>query len=65
LVYGIVVFVFAQIMMFLMSKLMPMPSGSEENNMVMMMIGSLIGHLVFGLVIGLMVPLEEKGARQQ
>ena len=33
LVYGIVVFVFAQVMMFLMSKLMPMPSNSMENNM--------------------------------
>jgi hypothetical protein len=59
LVYGIVVFVFAQVMMFLMSKLMPMPSDSMENDMVLMMIGSLIGHLVFGLFVGLLVPLEE------
>jgi uncharacterized membrane protein YagU involved in acid resistance len=59
LLYGFIVFVFAQIMMFLMNKLMPMPSDSMENNMVLMMIGSLIGHLVFGLFVGLLVPLEE------
>ncbi len=59
LVYGIVVFVFAQIMMFLMSKMMPMPASSMETNMVLMMVGSLIGHLVFGLLLGLLVPLEE------
>jgi uncharacterized membrane protein YagU involved in acid resistance len=34
LVYGIVVFVFAQIMMFLMSKMMPMPSNSMKDDMV-------------------------------
>ena len=33
LLYGFIVFVFAQIMMFLMRKLMPMPSDSMENNM--------------------------------
>jgi len=59
LVYGIVVFVFAQIMMFLMSKMMPMPASSMETNMVLIMVGSLIGHLVFGLLLGLLVPLEE------
>jgi uncharacterized membrane protein YagU involved in acid resistance len=59
LVYGIVVFVFAQIMMFLMSKMMPMPASSMETNMVLMMVGSLIGHLVFGLLLGLLVPVEE------
>lgn len=59
LVYGIVVFVFAQIMMFLMSKMMPMPASSMETNMVLMMVGSLIGHLVFGLLLGLLVPLQQ------
>ncbi len=59
LLYGIVVFVFAQVMMFLMRKLMPMPSNLMENNLVLMMIGSLIGHLVFGLFVGLFVPLDE------
>jgi hypothetical protein len=59
LLYGIVVFVFAQVMMFLMRKLMPMPSNLMENNLVLMMIGSLIDHLVFGLFVGLFVPLDE------
>ncbi len=59
MVYGIVVFVFAQVMMFLMSKMMPMPSNSMKDDMVLMMIGSLIGHLVFGLLVGLLVPLQE------
>ncbi len=53
------VFVFAQGMMFLMSKMMPMPSYSMKDDMVLMMIGSLIGHLLFGLFVGLLVPLEE------
>ena len=64
LLHGFIVFVFAQGMMFLMSKIMPAPSGPMEGNMLLMMVGSLIGHLVFGLVIGLIVPLEEKGAGQ-
>ncbi|MFN2440616.1 MAG: DUF6789 family protein, partial [Chitinophagaceae bacterium] len=62
LLYGFIVFVFAQVMMFLMSKIMPAPSSPMEGNMLLMMVGSLIGHLVFGLVVGLIVPLEEKGA---
>ncbi len=65
LLYGFIVFVFAQGMMFLMSKIMPAPSGPMEGNMLLMMVGSLIGHLVFGLVVGLIVPLEEKGAGQR
>lgn len=51
-------------MMFIMSKMMPMPSNSMKDDMVLMMIGSLIGHLVFGLLVGLLVPIEE-GAKQR
>jgi hypothetical protein len=65
LLHGFIVFVFAQGMMFLMSKIMPATSGPNEGNMLLMMVGSLIGHLVFGLVIGLIVPLEEKEAGQR
>ncbi len=36
-------------MMFLISKMMPMPSNSMKDDMVLMMIGSLIGHLEKGL----------------
>ena len=64
LLYGFIVFVFAQIMMFIMSKMMPMPASSMKNNMVLMMVGSLIGHLVFGMLVGLLVPIEE-GATQR
>ena len=64
LLYGFIVFVFAQIMMFIMNKIMPMPASSMKNNMVLMMVGSLIGHLVFGLLVGLLVPIEE-GAKQR
>lgn len=48
--FGFAVFVFAQIMMFLMSKVFPMPQDPSAN-MVLMMIGSLIGHLVFGVFV--------------
>jgi uncharacterized membrane protein YagU involved in acid resistance len=49
--FGFAVFVFAQIMMFLMAKMMPGSSQSMQGNMVLMMIGSLIGHLVYGVFV--------------
>ena len=52
--YGFVVFVFAQVMMFIIGKIMPMPMSGD--NMMLMMVGSLIGHLVFGIVVALIVP---------
>ncbi|MEO6671181.1 MAG: DUF6789 family protein [Ferruginibacter sp.] len=52
--FGLSVFLFAQMMMFIMGKLMPMPA--MEDNMMPMMLGSLIGHLVFGIVVSLIVP---------
>ena len=51
--FGLAVFVFAQVMMFLMGKLMPMPM--MEGNKMVMMLGSLIGHLVYGIVVALIV----------
>ena len=54
LLYGFVVFVFAQIMMFVIGKIMPMPMSGD--NMMLMIFGSLIGHLVFGIVVALIVP---------
>lgn len=54
--YGFVVFVFAQMMMFVMEKMMNMPMGNDS--MMLMMLGSLIGHLVFGIVLGLLVPAQ-------
>ncbi len=52
--FGLSVFIFAQIMMFIIGKLMPMPM--MEGNMMLMMLGSLIGHLVYGIVVALIVP---------
>ena len=54
LLYGFVVFVFAQIMLFVIGKIMPMPMSND--NKMLMMVGSLIGHLVFGIVVALIVP---------
>ena len=54
LLYGFVVFVFAQIMMFVIGKIIPMPMSGD--NIMLMMLGSLIGHLVFGIVVALIVP---------
>ncbi len=52
--FGIVVFIFAQIAMFMMSLVfgeMPEPEGS----MVLMMVGSILGHVVYGIVVSLMI----------
>lgn len=54
MLYGFIVFVLAQIMMPIMMKIMPPPDmpSPENQNMMLMVIGSLIGHLVFGGVLG-------------
>lgn len=52
--FGFLVFIFAQVIMFIMGKIMPMPMA--EGSKMLMMFGSLIGHLVFGIVTALMVP---------
>lgn len=52
--FGFVVFIFAQVIMFIMGKMMPMPM--PQDNMMLMMVGSLIGHLVFGIIVALIVP---------
>lgn len=48
-VFGIVVFVFAQIMMAIMGRMMPMPEA--EGSMILAVMGSLIGHIIFGMVV--------------
>ncbi len=56
--FGFAVFVFAQIMMALMSAMMGgMPS--QQGTMAMIMIGSIIGHIVFGIVVSLLVSKAE------
>lgn len=60
--YGLIVFIFAQVMMFIMGKMMPMPM--PEDNKMLMMVGSLIGHLVFGIVLALIVtPITKNVSR--
>lgn len=51
-VYGIIIFVFAQVMMMVMGAIMGgmmAPEGSK----VLLMIGSLMGHIIFGIVVAL------------
>ncbi len=46
-VFGLAVFIFAQIAMVVMGAVMPMPK--PEGSMMMLLIGSLMGHIVFGM----------------
>lgn len=48
-VFGIIVFVFAQIMMAIIGAIMPMPK--IENSLILTMTGSLMGHLIFGMAV--------------
>lgn len=48
-VFGIIAFVFAQLMMAIMGMMMPMPT--MEGSMVLTAIGSLMGHIIFGMAV--------------
>lgn len=52
LVFGLAVFVFAQVMMFLMGMFITMPT---PENPMLMIVGSLIGHLVYGVFVAWVV----------
>lgn len=52
LVFGFTVFVFAQVMMWLVGMIKPMPMMGDK---MLIMIGSLVGHLVYGVVVALIV----------
>lgn len=52
-VFGIIAFIFAQIMMVIMGSMMQMPE--MEGAKMMMMVGSLIGHIIFGMVVSKIV----------
>jgi uncharacterized membrane protein YagU involved in acid resistance len=57
--FGLIIFVFAQIMMMLMKIIMGgMPS--PEGSMTLMMIGSIMGHIVYGIVTVLIVRVRAK-----
>lgn len=53
-IFGMVAFIFAQIMMVIMKSMMGgMPP--MESNMLLMMIGSIMGHVIFGIVVAFFV----------
>ncbi len=52
-IFGIIVFLFAQIMMALMGRVFSMPP--MEGNPGLMMMGSLVGHMVYGIVVSFVV----------
>jgi hypothetical protein len=54
--FGLAVFVFAQIMMVVLGAViggMPSPAG----NMVLVIIGSIMGHIIYGIVVALFVKI--------
>ena len=61
IVFGVAVFVFAQIMLWLIGMMIPVPGMGEA---MPVMLASLIGHLVYGIVIGLVVPLQYRVKQQ-
>lgn len=52
-VFGIIAFVFAQIMMAIIDTMMPMPE--MEGSVMLSMIGSLMGHIIFGIAVAKIV----------
>ena len=56
IIYGVVIFVFAQIIMAIMGAMLPMPK--MEGSMMLLMIGSLIGHIIYGIIVALIVGQE-------
>jgi len=58
-IFGMVAFIFAQIMMVIMGKIMPMPL--MEGSMILIMVGSVMGHIIFGILVAFFVkqPIEE------
>lgn len=47
--FGVIAFIFAQIMMGIMGMIMPMPK--MEGSMILTAMGSLIGHIIFGMAV--------------
>ncbi len=52
-IFGMAVFIFAQIMMAIMGMMFPMQP--MEGSMMLMMVGSIIGHIIFGITVALFV----------
>ncbi len=58
-VFGIIIFVFAQVMMLAMGAMMK-GMAAPEGSKALLMIGSLMGHIIFGIVVAIV--LKEKKA---
>ena len=56
-IYGFIVFIFAQIIMAMMGAMGMAPEMPNEN-MAMMIVGSIMGHLVYGTVLGAFIKKE-------
>lgn len=57
IIFGIAVFIFAQIMLAILGAIMKgMPP--MEGSMLLIMVGSIIGHIVFGIVVAFFVKEE-------
>lgn len=52
-IFGMVAFIFAQIMLSIMGMMFPMPP--MEGSMLLVMVGSILGHIVFGITVALVV----------
>ncbi|MFT5336895.1 MAG: hypothetical protein ACI9YL_000897 [Luteibaculaceae bacterium] len=52
-IFGMVVFISAQIIMTIMGKMIVMPP--MEGSMVLIMVGSFIGHVIFGIIVAAFV----------
>jgi hypothetical protein len=60
-IFGVAVFVFAQIMLWLIGMVITVP---EMGDPMPVMIASLISHLVYGIVVGLVVPLQYRAKQK-
>jgi len=52
-IFGMAVFIFAQIMMAIMEMMFPMPP--MKGSMMLMMVGSITGHVIFGIMVAMFV----------
>ena len=51
--FGMAVFIFAQIMLAVLGMIFPMPA--MEGSMFLMMLGSLLGHIIYGITVAMVV----------
>jgi hypothetical protein len=55
MVFGIVVFIFAQIMMTIMSAMLTMPK--MDGSIILTMFGSIMGHIIYGIAVSKTIKL--------